>query len=154
MIKGLTLVLVCGLASGAQAGVWDTFSDRCLTRAEHVFPADLDGLTLTETQNGTETWAPADADWRLVRNAPGGTMGDFCAIIHAPLNNADTAQISEWVEAQIAAGDYRRIPNKTLFPYIRLQSTEWREPRIEVHIQFLAASDDPSLSVHETDLES
>lgn len=142
---------VCGLfvgltaASSVFAGTWGDFEQRCLDRFEHVFPADLTGLTRVDADDSTETWTNTDTILR--RATPGGVSEPFCAIV----GEIDEPALTAWETEALASGRYTDVsPDQAYAPHV-LQSTEWREPRIEVVV---VRDGEPMLMVIETDLES
>lgn len=141
-MRGAGLVLCLGVGA-VQAGAWEAFETRCLERFEHVFPADLRGLTFAGTLDGVDTWQGDGVT--LTRAQPGGPHDAFCAIA----GGFDAAAVEAWIAKALTSGAYHDVSDNEAT--LVLQSTEWREPRIEVSV---SRATPPTLRVTETDLEA
>lgn len=141
--RGVAAFALCLNAGAVQAGTWETFEARCLERFEHVFPADLRGLEFAGADEGVEAWTGAGVT--LLRAQPGGPHGAFCEVSGV----VDAARLETWIAGALTSGDYSDV--STSDDTRILQSTEWREPRIEVSV---SRTTPPTLRVTETDLEA
>ena len=147
------MLVAATLASPAAAmdGLWDFFESRCLTPYEHIALPDLRGLTEVED---SLTWANAanrPDGWSIWREAETGfeiiVTPSMCGVFGA----VDPSEGAAWVEQVLADGSYINVtePDEGA-PHV-LQSTTWREPRIEVEYHWFRQA---SLFVRETDLEA
>lgn len=154
------LGLVVMAASGAPASAWETFEARCLVPMENLERPKTEDLFEVENDysevEGTRAFVNADRTFILWTGVSAGTGGDFCTLLDIHYSEMDGSDVSfdAWANRQIKTGRYVDVSQQDPHAPITFQSTEWREPRIEVGSGWYAASDGPSLSVRETDLES
>ncbi len=152
-IPGISTVYLCaGLAAPASAQIGDTFAQfqaRCLTPMAEVRESETQGLTLMASDAHREMWMADFRDWQMVVSTPDAVV-QFCAI-----HGAFGTEVDDWVRQVLADGTYIPVPRADPADGVApqtLQSTTWREPRIEVEID--RTSEPRSLTVIETVLES
>ena len=144
------LVIGTGVALGAPASaqIEDAFAQfeaRCLTPMAEVRASDTLGLNLMASDADSEMWMMDFREWQLVRSTPEAVI-QFCSVY-----GVFGEEVNDWVREALASERYIPIPRDAPAPQT-LQSTTWREPRIEVEID--RTSEPMSLTVIETGLES
>lgn len=136
--------------STASADDWEQFKSRCLGPMESIslqHPEDL--LTDEAIQfaaAGSKSYVFDGSDSRLV-------LGDNPVSCMMYGLNLDENPFN-WVEQMVAEGRYIKIPQAMSHGPLILQSTEWREPKMEVLIHWYSTGEGQALSAIETDLES
>lgn len=151
MIKRIALTLVV-LAAPVSAQIQDTFAvfqARCLTPMAEVRETDTFGLHLLAADEDSEMWMADFREWQLVHSTPEAVI-QFCTV-HGVFGN----EVNDWVREVLENGTFIPVPRADPLNGVApqtLQSTTWREPRIEVEID--RTSEPMSLTVIETVLES
>lgn len=126
MIKPALLALA--LAGSAEAGAWEEFEARCLVPMENVVQANTDGLALGDTFDDGRFWENRREGWSLAFGEREGlsTCTLFVSDAHS---DALATGFATWV------ADVTALERYTAQGEASVQSTTWREPRIEVHFR-------------------
>ncbi len=145
--------------SAAQAGAWEEFEARCLVPMENVEASDVSGLMSRGKTSETVPFGRyySDADWDFIVLTSGD--GSWCGVILGDPSERNLANIAPLAEAWIQTGisSERYFELSTSDHRRHFQSTEWREPRIEVSVRVNMngiENGEAVLIAKETDLES
>ncbi|MEM9581482.1 MAG: hypothetical protein AAGA08_00045 [Pseudomonadota bacterium] len=122
----LAFALPALAATGGQAGVWEEFERRCLVPLETVSPPITEGLAVGAKIDGGRFWENRRGGWSLAVGERDGLTNCtlFVADAHA---DALASGYRAWADVAQTSGRYAQEGPSAV------QSTEWREPRIEVH---------------------
>ena len=154
-----TFLALLFAGSSVHAGAWEEFEARCLVPMENVEASDVSGLM---SRGKTSATAPfgryySDADWDFIVLTNG--EGSWCGVIlgdPSERNLANVAPLAEaWIQTGISSERYFEL--STSDHRRHFQSTEWREPRIEVSVRVNMngiENGEAVLIAKETDLES
>ncbi len=148
------LVVVFLGTGAAQAGpdIWQNFEARCIAPIENVESADVSGLVAeADETSDLEVFHDPAGFFTLLRDKIGIQKTSLCRITNFYDSDAGGA-FEAWASAVIGDGQY--VLKKNNSPAILIQSTIWREPRIEIEADFLGLSGSRYFEVRETDLES
>ena len=152
------MVLTCACVSAAHADAWGAFQDRCLGPVEEARFESPTDLVLLDTiddrsEGGVRIYALSDRGKAIWVSGDGESGTSFCMIVGSSVELASLEAANEWADEMVKLGRYAFVPRGYTHDPIRLQSTQWREPKIEVSIQLGYTAEGASLAVKELDLE-
>lgn len=155
LLAQFALAPLAGLAApgAAIAGpdIWKSFESRCIGPLEAIEPANIDGLVEDGVDTRLESYRDPAGFFTLERDRIVSSKSNLCRLT-AFYDKKTGPAFEAWARMVIADGHYQMIENSR--PSLLLESTIWREPRIQVEVDFLGLTGRPFLEVRETDLES
>ncbi|GFE66332.1 hypothetical protein [Litoreibacter roseus] len=153
--------------SGAVAGAWSEFEQRCLAPFEAVERPDLSGLTkgaatifgqlgegFAQTADANAVYTFPAAELELMVIAPSDRAYSGCMVVGrgAAADAADQRAADAWLQVQIEAERYDEVAGSVLGP--AYHSTVWREPKLRFVRLITDAPRVVVYGISETDYES
>lgn len=138
-------------AAHAGPNIWQTFETRCIAPIEEIEEIDISGLSAKPDIENAQVFHDADGLFTLLRDKIGAGKSNFCRITDFYDLQAGDA-FERWAGMALSDGRYEMKQNSG--PAILLQSTFWREPRVEIEVDFLGLTGQRFFEIRETDLES
>ncbi len=148
MIRVLAILLT--LPTAIVADVLAEFEQRCLLPMERIALHHPDDLPIDETFQDLKPGMTAYALSALNGHIVIGEDPVSCMLHGIELDE----RVSTWLDAMIADDRYVLPSARFAHGPTVLQSTEWREPKIEVIIHWFTYGEQQFIQTIETDLES
>lgn len=139
------------VAGAAQAGAWEEFERRCLVPMENVQTPVTEGLVTLPSKGDDEVWVSSEG-WKVSYRSSGER--DACEMSGLKWSDEESETLLDWVRTAVPSKRYKAFAPAYPGAPMLFQSTDWREPRIEIAFHRTEIDGDVKLIVEETDLES